>query len=179
MAFSAIARGTASGAEVAALIRREATSLDPEIFMTDVGTMDDHLGYIFFLPRLAASILSLVGALAATLACIGLYGLVSYGVSRRTREMGIRLALGADRRAVVRLVLRNGMALVIVGAVVGVALSLAVGGAAERFLLGVTGLDPASLIGAPLLLVAVALTATYRPARRAARVDPVRALRTE
>jgi hypothetical protein len=113
--FYITARGTMPPEELAAFIRSEARSIDPEIFLTSVGTMDDHLGYIYFLPRMAAVILSLVGGLALLLACIGLYGMVSYGVSRRTREMGIRLALGADRQSVVQLVLRGGLTLVAVG----------------------------------------------------------------
>ena len=128
---------------------------------------------------MAAAMLSLVGGLALLLACIGLYGMVSYGVSRRTREMGIRLALGADRQSVVQLVLRGGLTLVAVGAAVGIALSLGLGQLVERFLLGVGGFDLLALLAAPVVLGVVAVTATYVPARRASRVDPVQALRTE
>ena len=177
--FYITARGNMPPAELAAFIRSEARSIDPEIFLTSVGTMDDHLGYIYFLPRMAAAMLSLVGGLALLLACIGLYGMVSYGVSRRTREMGIRLALGADRQSVVQLVLRGGLTLVAVGAAVGIALSLGLGQLVERFLLGVGGFDLLALLAAPVVLGVVAVTATYVPARRASRVDPVQALRTE
>jgi ABC-type antimicrobial peptide transport system permease subunit len=130
---------------------------------------------------MAAVVLSLIGLLALLLACMGLYGMVSYSVARRTREMGIRLALGADRHGVVTMVLRSGLALIGVGAAVGIAASIGLGtllGSAS-FLLGVGSLDPLSLLAAPVVLGAVALLATYLPARRASRVDPVRALRTE
>ena len=177
--FYITARGNTPPGELAALIRNEARAIDPEIFLTSVGTMDDHLGYIYFLPRMAAVMLSLVGGLALVLACVGLYGMVSYGVSRRTREMGIRLALGANRQSVVQLVLRGGISLVAVGGAIGITASLGLGQLAERFLLGVGGLDPLALLGAPVVLGAVAAAATYVPARRASRVDPVQALRTE
>jgi len=177
--FYVVARGTVPAGELAALVRSEARAIDPEIFLANVGTMDDHLGYIYFLPRMAALLLSVVGLLALVLACVGLYGMVSYSVSRRTREMGIRLALGADRAGVMSLVLKGGLVLVAAGGLVGMALSLGLGRLVERFLYGVGGLDPLSVLAAPLLLTAVAALAAYVPARRASRVDPVRALRSE
>ena len=177
--FYITARGTTPPGELAAFIRTEARSIDPEIFLTSVGTMDDHLGYIYFLPRMVAAMLSLVGGLALLLACIGLYGMVSYGVSRRTREMGIRLALGADRQSVVQLVLKGGLTLVAVGGAAGIVVSLGLGRLVERFLVGVGGLDLLALLAAPLVLGLVAVTATYVPARRASKVNPVEALRSE
>jgi macrolide transport system ATP-binding/permease protein len=174
-----VARGNAPPGELAAMIRSEALAIDPNVFMTEVGTMDDHLGYVYFLPRMAALLLALIGVLALVLACIGLYGMVSYNVSRRTREMGIRLALGADQGRVVGMVLRSGLAIVGAGAVVGLAGSLGLGSAVEGFLYGTGALDPLALLAAPLLLTLVAAVATYLPARRASSVDPVRALRTE
>lgn len=127
----------------------------------------------------AGNYFDVMGLLALVLACIGLYGMVSYGVSQRGREMGIRLALGADRQSVVQLVLKGGLTLVAVGGGVGIMASVGLGQLVERFLLGVGGLDPLALLAAPLLLGAVAITATYVPARRASRVDPVQALRSE
>ena len=179
--YTIVATGNTSPGELAGLIRTEALSVDNRVFMTEVGTMDDHLGYAYFLPRMAAVVLSLIGLLALLLACMGLYGMVSYSVARRTREMGIRLALGADRQGVVTMVLRSGLALIGVGAAVGIAASIGLGtvlGSAS-FLLGVGSLDLLSLLAAPIVLGAVAVLATYLPARRASRVDPVRALRTE
>lgn len=161
------------------MIRSEARSIDPDIFLTEVGTLEDHLGYIYFLPRMAAIVLSLVGLLALALACLGLYGMVSYTVARRTREMGIRLALGAERATVIQMVLKSGLTLVGVGAATGIGGSVVVGRAADRFLYGSGGLDPLAFVAAPALLAAVALLATWMPARQASRVDPVQALRTE
>lgn len=176
-----VARGSAPPGEIANLIRSEIRSIDPDVFLTKVGTLDDHLGYVFFLPRMAAVIMSLIGALALVLACMGLYGMVSYNVSRRTREMGIRLALGADRQTVIGMVLQSGLAVIAVGAVLGVVGSIGVGTlvGSSGFLLGVGGLDVLSMLAAPVLLGTVAVVATYMPARRASRVDPVRALRSE
>ena len=137
-----VARGNLPPAEIAGVIRDEVLALDPDLMVASVGTMDDHLRYIYFLPRMAALAPDTRGRAGSHLACLGLYGMVSYGVSRRTREMGIRLALGADRQAVVTLVLKGAMALVLVGGVVGVVAALGFGRLVERFLLGVNGLDP-------------------------------------
>lgn len=176
-----VARGNAPPAEIAGLIRSEIRSMDPEVFLTKVGTMDDHLGYVYFLPRMAAVVMSLVGVLALVLACIGLYGMVSYNVSRRTREMGIRLALGADRQKVIGMVLQSGLAIIGVGATIGILGSVGIGSmlGSSGFLLGVGGLDVLSILAAPLILGGIAALATYLPAHRASRVDPVQALRSE
>lgn len=178
-AFSVVATGNGAPADLAGLIRTEALAIDPNVFLTTVGTMEDHLGYVLFLPRMGAAMLTFVGLLALVLACIGLYGMVSYGVSRRTREMGLRLALGADRRSVIGMVLKSGFALIAVGGAAGIVLSLGLGRLIEGFLVGVGAFDPLALLAAPLLLTAVAGLATYMPARKASRVDPVQALRSE
>jgi ABC-type antimicrobial peptide transport system permease subunit len=174
-----VARGDGSPAALAGRIRDAAESLEPRVFVSDVGTMDQHLAFIYFLPRLAALALLLVGGLAVVMACVGLYGMVGYSVARRTREMGIRMALGAERGRVVALVVRKGLLLVAVGGAVGLGLALATGSLVEGFLIGVSGLDPAALLGAPLLLAVLAGVAAWLPARRAAAVDPVEALRSE
>lgn len=177
--FFVAARSSASPADLAAQIRDHAKAIDPQIFLTSVGTLRQHLGYIYFLPRMAAVMLSLIGVLALVLGCMGLYGMVSYGVSRRTREMGIRLALGAHREGVIRMVLMGGLRLVLVGGLFGLAASLLLGRLVERFLFGVDGMDPVSILIAPAVLASVAVLASYLPARRASRVDPVQALRTD
>ncbi len=177
--FFVTAQGNAALPDLAALVRNEARAIDPEIFLTEVGTMDDHLGYIYFLPRMAALLLSLVGVLALVLACVGLYGMVSYGVSCRTREMGIRMALGAEQSSVIMLVLKSGLVLVAAGAGVGIVVALGLGQVVERFLYGVGGLDPLAVLATPVALALIAGFAAYLPARRASRVDPVRALRAE
>jgi predicted permease len=177
--YHVVARGDGSPAALAGRIRDAAESLEPRVFVSDVGTMDQHLAFIYFLPRLAALALLLVGGLAVVMACVGLYGMVGYSVARRTREMGIRMALGAERGRVVALVVRKGLLLVAVGGAVGLGLALATGSLVEGFLIGVSGLDPAALLGAPLLLAVLAGVAAWLPARRAAAVDPVEALRSE
>jgi hypothetical protein len=177
--FSIVARGALPPGELAAVLRDEARAIDSAILVSEVGTMDEHLAYIYFLPRMAALMLTLVGVLALVLACMGLYGMVSYGVSQRTREMGIRMALGADRRGVVQLFVRSGLTLVVMGGGVGIALSLGLGRLVGRFLYGAGALDPLAVLLAPLTLALVAGLATWLPARRASRVDPVAALRSE
>ena len=177
--FYVVATGPAAPGQLAATVRDEARAIDPDIFLTTVRTLEDHLGYVLFLPRMAAALLSGVGLLALVLACLGLYGMVSYSVARRTREMGIRLALGAEKGTVISMVLRSSLVIVGLGAVVGVAGAFFLGRAAEPFLIAREGLDPLAMMAAPVILALVGAIAAYVPARRAARVDPVRALRTE
>jgi putative ABC transport system permease protein len=179
--FTVVARGNATPGEIAGLIRTETLGLGPDVFLTEVGTMEDHLGYVFFLPKMAFVMLSLIGALALILACMGLYGMVSYNVSRRTREMGIRLALGADRQRVINMVLKSGLSVIAIGAGLGIGASALLGGVlmSAGFLYEVSSLDPLAMLAAPILLGSIASLATYMPARRAARVDPVQALRAE
>jgi len=174
-----VARGPLPAPELAEKIRDAAKRIDPSVVLSHVGTMADHLGYIFFLPRMAAVLLSIVGALALVLGVVGLYGMVSYAAARRTREMGIRLALGAERSRVVAMVVRGGMGVVGVGAVVGVAGAVLLGRVLARFLIGVGGSDSVSLLVAPLVLLGVALLAAWLPARRVGGVDPTEALRSE
>jgi ABC-type antimicrobial peptide transport system permease subunit len=121
----------------------------------------------------------MIGVLALLLACMGLYGMVSYNVARRTREMGIRLALGADRGSVVGMVLKGGLAVVAVGAAFGIVGAILLGQVVSGFVYGAGTLDPLAILAAPVILGLVAALATYVPARRASGVDPVRALRTE
>jgi predicted permease len=177
--FHVVARGDLPAGELAKRIREEARRLDQDIFLSRIGTMADHLGYIYFLPRMAAVMLSAVGVLALVLASIGLYGMVSYSVARRTREMGIRQALGAEAGQVVSLVMRGGMRVVLLGGAAGMAAALALGALVERFLIGVGSLDPVALVAAPLLLAAVAAAAAWLPARKVSRIHPIQALRSD
>jgi len=129
--------------------------------------------------RLVATLSGFFGLLALTLACIGLYGLLSYGVARRTHEIGIRMALGAQGRDVRWMILREALLLVIAGVMAGLPLIFAVTRLAATLLFGLTPTDPLSLLSAALLLLSVALAAGYLPARRATRIDPMVALRDE
>ncbi|MFC1661319.1 ABC transporter permease, partial [Gemmatimonadota bacterium] len=153
--------------------------MDPEILVIETKTMEEHLG-IMLLPARLGALLSLVFAVVAlALASIGLYGVVSYAVARRSREMGIRMSLGARPGAVVYQVVREGMGLVGVGAVVGLGLCFVGVRVVRSFLFGVSPMDPATFLVVPVILVSVTLLAAYVPARRASRVDPVRALKAE
>ena len=126
-----------------------------------------------------ATLASAFGLLAIVLACIGLYGLLSYAVARRTKEIGIRMALGAERRAVLKMVLREGMLLTMVGIGLGLALGAALTRLISSQLYNLSPTDPATFTTVSLFLTLVALAASYIPARRAMRVDPIVALRYE
>jgi predicted permease len=177
--YFVVARTPLAASALAADIRDEAKQLRPDVLVSEAGTMDDHLGYIYFLPRMAAAMLTLVGILALVLACIGLYGMVSYTVARRTREVGIRMALGAERGAVVGMVVKKGLAVVAFGGLAGIVVTLGLGSTLDRFLIGVAGLDLMALLVAPLALFTLSVVAAYIPARRVSRVNPVEALRSE
>ena len=123
--------------------------------------------------------LGLFAVLALTLAAVGIYGIVAYSVTERTHEIGVRLALGAQRRDVVAMVVRHGMIMTVAGTGVGLAAAFAVVRVMSGLLYGVSAADPATFIAIPVLLLAVALAACYIPARRATRVDPMIALRAE
>jgi putative ABC transport system permease protein len=141
--------------------------------------MEEHLGIMLLPARLGTLLTSLFAIVALCLATIGLYGIVSYAVSRRSREVGIRMSLGAEPGRVVREVVWEGMGLALAGAGIGLALSLAGAQLLRSLLFGVGALDPITFGAVPLGLLAIALGASYLPARRASRIDPVRALKAE
>ncbi|GMR12560.1 MAG: ABC transporter permease [Gemmatimonadota bacterium] len=174
-----IARGQGPAPETLAILRGTLNEFDPNLVIMSETTMPEHLGVMLFPARMAALLLAVSGGLGVLLAAVGLYGVVSYGVSRRTHEVGVRMSLGADPGSVVGLVIGGGLRLVIWGAAIGLGLAFAVTRAVERFLYGVSATDPLTFLGVPLLLLAVATLAAYVPARRASRVDPVTALRSE
>jgi ABC-type antimicrobial peptide transport system permease subunit len=126
--------------------------------------------------KIGVGLLGVFGLLALALASVGLYGIMAYSVNQRRREIGIRMALGAGQASVLRLILRQGMLLVISGVALGLIFSLLIGRALSKFLYGVGASDAASLAGASLVLLSVALVACYLPARRASQVDPLVAL---
>jgi predicted permease len=153
--------------------------LDPNLWAWEAKTMDRHLGVMLLPARLSALILSAFAVLALALASIGLYGIVSYAVSRRTREVGIRMSLGADGSRVVRMLMGSGMKLVAVGAVIGLLVALAAARLVGGLLFNVSTLDLTTFLLVPIVLIGAAMAAAYIPARRASRVDPATALRTE
>lgn len=174
-----VATGTLPEAQIVTELLRIVREVDPRLVVMESKTVSDHLSIALFAPKMAALLLGVFGALALILASTGLYGTVAFSVSRRTKEMGIRLSLGADAGKVVAMVLRGAMGLVAVGAVIGILLSLGLGQAIGGFLYGVSARDPVTFIGVPLILGGVAAVAAFVPARRASRVDPVRALKSE
>jgi predicted permease len=157
--------------------RREIAKVDPRLPVYGVMTGEENMTIAYWGPRLAAGMASTFGVLALLLATMGLYSVMTYDVSRRTHEIGIRMALGARVRHVLRLVVSQGMRMALVGIALGLAGALALTRVLESLLLGVGATDFVTFVGVPLLLVAVALLACYIPARRAARVDPLIALR--
>jgi predicted permease len=129
--------------------------------------------------RMMATLASGFGVLALVLACVGLYGLLAYSVARRTKELGIRMALGAQRRGMIAMVVRNAAGLVLVGIALGLPAAWAVSRLVKSMLFGLTPTDPGTIAAAAIILAAAALVAAYLPARRASRVDPMTALRHE
>jgi predicted permease len=160
-------------------IRAAVQKLDSNLPLTNVETMNEHLGFALYPARMGASLLGLFGTLGLLLAMMGLYGLLAFVVRRRTREVGIRLALGAQSRDVVSLVMRQGVLLVASGMALGLAAAYAVTDLIAGMLYGVAGRDFFTFTVVTLLLATVAVLATYIPARHAARVDPMMALRYE
>ena len=160
-------------------LRRRLGELAPGVPIGDAATLDEVLASSLWAPRLAAGLLGGFALLALALSALGIYGLMSYRVERRRREIGIRLALGAERREVLGLVVRRGMLLVAVGTVAGLAAGGLLARAARGLLYGIGAFDPAAFLGAAAVLALVALVANLVPARRATRVDPVVVLRAE
>ena len=172
-------RTTGDPLAVVPFLRDVVAEADPQAVTADVMTMDARLWAAVAQPRFYAVFAGCFAALALFLAACGIYGLLSYTVSQRRREIGVRMALGAQRGDIVALVVRQGAALVAAGAVLGLLGAAASSRVLESFLYGVATDDRLTLVGAPLVLVAAALVACWLPARRATRVDPVQALRVE
>jgi predicted permease len=161
------------------LVRGIVSSVDDNLPLFDVRTQTEQIDQTLYLDRLMSQISSAFALLALVLACLGLYGLLSYEVARRTRELGIRMALGAQHRDLLRLVVGQGILLVLIGAVIGIAAATGVTRFMSTILYGVHADDPLTFAGVAILLTLVALAACYIPARRAMRVDPMVALRYE
>jgi ABC-type antimicrobial peptide transport system permease subunit len=159
--------------------RAALASVDPQLPLTKLRTMDDRLSGSLTQPRVSMAVLALFALLALVLAAIGIYGVLSYAIARRTREIGIRIALGAQPGDVRRLVIGEGMRPVVAGVALGVAGALALTRLMRSLLYGVSPSDPVTLGVVAILLTTVALMAAWLPARRATRVDALEALRSE
>ena len=170
-------RSSGEPARAIGTVQREVHAMDPHVPLENASSVDDLIDQSLWMMRIAAGLLAVFGALAIALASVGLYGLMAYSVNQRRRELSVRMALGADRGAVLRLVVREGMTLVAIGIVVGVGLSLAISRALASLLVGIAATDAVSFATAAVLLTSVALFGTYLPARRASRFDPLVALR--
>jgi len=174
-----VVRSDADAKGIMASIEKGIRSLDPRVPVFDVQTLEEHLQLSVFIVRMAAVLLGLFGVMALLLATTGLYGVLAHAVSQRTHEIGVRMALGADRWRIVRFVIRQGLVVTGTGLALGVLVAAAVTRLVASQLIGVGPLDPLSYLGPLAVLTAVALVACYLPARRAARQDPLRALRWE
>ena len=177
MTFAIRTKGEA--AAVAAAAREVIRNLDPEQPVADVRTMDSLIGKSVARQRFNTLLLTIFAGVAALLAAVGIYGVMAFSVAQRTHEIGVRMALGAQKRDVLRLVLKRGMTLALSGVAIGVIASLALTRLMTTLLFDVGATDPLTFVGVPLLLALIALLACYLPARRAAKVDPMVALRYE
>ena len=161
------------------VVREQIRALNANLPIADVQTLRDQIELTLFPSRIAAWTLGGFGLLALLLAGIGIYGVVSYGAAQRTREIGVRMALGAKERDVLRLVLWDGLLVIGAGLAIGLLLAAAATRLVAAFLYGVGATDPLTFVIVPLLLGVVAIVASYIPARRAVKVDPLVALRYE
>jgi len=171
------APGSPAGLE--APVSKALAEIDPNLTVGDMKTYDDAVGFDFRQEGLTARLTSLFGVLALVLAAVGIYGVTAYGVEQRTNEIGIRMALGADRLSVVRMVLRGAFLQVGIGLLIGIPAAIAAGHAMASQLFSVRPWNPLILATATLLLGLAALVAAVIPSQRAASVDPIEALRNE
>ncbi len=175
---SLLARTQGDQAAVLTAMRQILREMDPGLAVMEVETISEHLALSLFPVRLAAAALGLLGVIGALLASVGVYGVIAFAVSQRTREIGIRMAIGADRRSVVRMVLGQGMRLILIGAGIGIVLSLASTRMLGALLYGVSSVDVLAYVAAAAALCMVGVIANLVPALRASHVEPSSALRT-
>jgi ABC-type antimicrobial peptide transport system permease subunit len=174
-----IAKTSMNPLSVARTVREQIAALDPNMAVFNTETMQEHVDKSFLLPRISALLLGIFGSVGLTLAAIGLYGVMIYSVRRRTREIGIRMALGAQPRKVLRMVLRQGLILTGVGVAIGLVIALLLGRFTASVLYGTSGTDLLTFVVVSAVLLATATVAILIPAIRAAQVEPTVALRYE
>ena len=173
------ARTSGNAEQLAPQLLAAVRAVEPDLIVFEVKTLARHMAVMLLPARLAAVIFGTFAGLALILALVGVYGVVSYAVARRVREVGIRLSLGAQPSEVVRLLMRHGLTLIGIGTVMGLALALLGSSALRAALYGVEPIDPLTFAVAPVLLALVGVVATWVPARRASRIDPARVLKAE
>jgi putative ABC transport system permease protein len=174
-----LARTSGDPAALAGPIRRAVVALDSDLPVSDIRTLDDRLQQSIAQPRVSMMLLGIFAMMALVLAAVGIYGVLSYTVTQRTRELGIRMALGAESNSVMRMVIREAMAPALIGVLLGLIGAWGATRLMATLLFGVSATDPATFTVVALFLMAVALVASWVPARRATRVDPLIALRAE
>jgi hypothetical protein len=174
-----VARTSGDPQVVLRSFREVVRAADPDMPVYDVRSMEDHMGMALLPARFGGAVLGLFGLLSLTLAAVGIYSVMAYSVSQRTRELGIRVALGADRASVVQLVLGEGLRLAVIGTVIGLVGAFGAARLVQGMLYDVGAFDPVAFTAVPATLLLVATIAVYLPARRAASVDPMRALKTD
>jgi predicted permease len=177
--YTLIVRTRNNSAGIADALRREVYRLDPAMAVYNLETMDEHLRAAYVLPRMTAMLFGVFGGIGLVLATVGLYGVMNFAVARRTREIGIRMAVGAQPAAVMRLVLRRGMVLTFAALALGWPVAWMLARITSSFLYGIAPHDALTFTLVPIGLVLVALVAVWIPARRAACINPIQALRTE
>jgi putative ABC transport system permease protein len=170
---------SSEGQRLATELRRVVAALDPNLPIVSSQTLDDYTSLNLVPQRVAASVSASLGLVGLVLAAIGIYGVTAYTVTTRTREIGIRIALGAEPLEVLKMVLRQGLSLTIVGAAIGLVLAAGASRLLGSLLFGIGATDPVTFIGAAVLFSAVGLLACYAPARRATAIDAMEALRYE
>jgi putative ABC transport system permease protein len=177
--MSLVVRSSVDPRGLIASVRSQVQALDRRVPISAVRTMSEHMTYALWAPNMAASFSLAFGVLAVLLSAVGLYSVMAYIVSQRTREVGIRMALGANRSHVLKMITKQGMSLACVGVAIGLLLALALVRVLGSVLIGVSGYDLGIFVAVPVLLVLVGLLACYLPARRATKVNPLVALRYE
>jgi predicted permease len=177
--FHVVVRARGNDALLVTQLLATIREMDPSLMIVQAKTMERHLAIMLLPARLGATAFAIFASLALVLATIGVYGVVRYAVARRGREVAIRMAVGADATGVVRLLMREGLMLVVAGSVVGLVLAAIAARGLQSLLFGVGTIDPIAFVGGPLVLIATGALAAFLPARRASRIDPARVLRAE
>jgi putative ABC transport system permease protein len=176
---SIILRAASDPSRLISAVHSEIAAVDPDLPLYNIKPMDKVISESIIGIAYVATMMAVLGAIALVLASVGVFGVMSYSVSERSHEIGIRLSLGAQTTDILRMVLRSGMTLTVLGLAIGLPIAFALARMLASLLFGVEAADPFSFIGLPFILAAVAALACYLPARRAARLDPLKALRYE